>query len=138
MQFIKGGPDIPDALIQTHEEGRLIFFCGAGISYPAGLPGFKGLVDAVYRAVGAVPNAMELEAYNRNQFDAALDLLERRLPGQRIKVRTAICQRLQPSLGLPGATDTHAAMLQLGRNREGVVRCWRANEVTRMAEAVRA
>ena len=34
MQFITHGPDIPDALLQAHEEGRVVFFCGAGISYP--------------------------------------------------------------------------------------------------------
>jgi NAD-dependent SIR2 family protein deacetylase len=42
MQFITHGPDIPDALLQAHEEGRVVFFCGAGISYPAGLPGSRG------------------------------------------------------------------------------------------------
>ena len=38
MQFITNGPDIPDALLQAHKDGRVVFFCGAGISYPAGLP----------------------------------------------------------------------------------------------------
>jgi len=33
MQFVGHGPDIPDALLQAHEEGRVVFFCGAGISY---------------------------------------------------------------------------------------------------------
>lgn len=33
MQFITNGPDIPDALLQAHEDGRVVFFCGAGISY---------------------------------------------------------------------------------------------------------
>jgi len=36
MQFVGHGPDVPDALLQAHEEGRVVFFCGAGISYPAG------------------------------------------------------------------------------------------------------
>lgn len=49
MQFIKDGPDIPEALLLAHEEGRVIFFCGAGISYPAGLPDFKGLVEKLYK-----------------------------------------------------------------------------------------
>lgn len=49
MQFITNGPDIPDELLQAHEEGRVVFFCGAGISYPAGLPGFKGLVELFTR-----------------------------------------------------------------------------------------
>ena len=99
-----------------------MFFCGAGISYPAGLPGFKGLVDAIYRLVGTTPNAIEQEAYERNQFDATLDLLERRLPGQRLAVRTALLKALQPKLRRKGATDTHAALLQLARSREGALR----------------
>lgn len=121
MQLIANGPDIPDALLQAHEEGRVVFFCGAGISYPAGLPGFKGLVDEIYRIVGTTLNAIEREAYERNQFDATLDLLERRLPGQRLAVRNALAKALQPKRR-KGATDTHTALLQLARSREGALR----------------
>jgi hypothetical protein len=124
MQFITNGPDIPDALLQAHEEGRVVFFCGAGISDPAGLPGFKGLVDAIYRLLGTVPDDIEQNTYSRGQFDAALDLLERRLPGQRhgLAMRKALAKALQPKLRRKGATDTHAALLQLARNREGALR----------------
>ena len=122
MQFVTSGPDIPESLLQEHEEGRLVFFCGAGISYPAGLPGFKGLVDEIYRRVGTVRTSIEEDAYARNQFDATLDLLERRMPGQRLAVRTALAQALQPKLRRKGAVDTHAALLQLARGREGALR----------------
>jgi hypothetical protein len=122
MQLVANGPDIPDALLQAHEEGRVVFFCGAGISYPAGLPGFEGLVDKIYDLVGTTPDAIEQEAYARNQFDATLDLLERRLPGQRLAVRKALVKALQPNLRRKGATDTHAALLQLARSREGALR----------------
>ena len=50
MQSVKGGPDIPEKLLQAHEEGQVAFFCGAGISYPAKLPGFEGLVCGLSRA----------------------------------------------------------------------------------------
>ena len=50
--FVANGPDIPESLLQVHEEGRVVFFCGAGISYPAGLPGFGGLVKAIYSELG--------------------------------------------------------------------------------------
>lgn len=50
-QFISHGPDIPERLLQVHEDGRVVFFCGAGISYPARLPGFGGLVDRLYSAL---------------------------------------------------------------------------------------
>lgn len=122
MQFVANGPDIPDELLQAHEEGRVVFFCGAGISYPAGLPGFKGLVEQIYHLAGTTRTPIEQDAFDRNQFDATLDLLERCLPGQRLAVRRALAQALQPNLRRRGATDTHAALLRLARSREGPLR----------------
>ena len=65
MQLIQNGPDIPDRLMQAHEEGQVVFFCGAGISYPAGLPSFKGLISKLYarlcmKADDAFPDAVNL------------------------------------------------------------------------------
>jgi hypothetical protein len=122
MQFLINGPDIPEILLQAHEEGRVVFFCGAGISYPAGLPDFKGLVKEIYLRANTTLSAIEEEAFKRNQFDATLDLLERRIPGQRVAVRKALAQALQPKLRRKGATNTHAALLQLARSREGALR----------------
>ncbi|WP_263770124.1 anti-phage defense-associated sirtuin Dsr1 [Propionivibrio soli] len=122
MQFITRGPDIPDALLQAHEEGRVVFFCGAGISYPAGLPGFKGLVEQIYQLNGTTLTDIERDAFEHGQFDATLDLLERRLPGQRLAVRRALAQALKPKLRRKGATDTQAALLRLARSREGALR----------------
>ncbi len=122
MQFTTNGPDIPNALLQAHEEDRVVFFCGAGISYPAGLPGFKGLVEQIYRLNGTALSDIEREAFERGQFDATLDLLERRLPGQRLAVRRALAQALKPKLRRKGAVDTQAALLRLARNREGELR----------------
>ncbi|MEH5573143.1 SIR2 family protein [Raoultella ornithinolytica] len=122
MQFITHGPDIPDELLQAHEEGRVVFFCGAGISYPADLPGFKGLVEQIYRLNGTTLSEIEREAFERGQFDATLDLLERRLPGQRLAVRRALAKALKPKLRRRGATDTQTALLRLARSREGTIR----------------
>jgi hypothetical protein len=124
MQFVTNGPDIPDALLQAHEEGRVVFFCGAGISRPAGLPEFKGLVEQIYalNRTALSDSDIELEAFNREQFDATLDLLERRLPGQRLDVRRALAKALGPKLRRNGASDTHAALLRLARSREGALR----------------
>jgi hypothetical protein len=122
MQFITDGPDIPDNLLQAHEEGRVVFFCGAGISYPAGLPGFKGLVEQIYQLNGTALSDIEREAFERGQFDATLDLLERRLPGQRLAVRRKLAEALKPKLRRKGATDTQAALLRLARSREGARR----------------
>ncbi len=122
MQIVPDGPNIPESLLREHESGRVVFFCGAGISFPAGLPGFQGLVDAIYRLVNATRTHEENHAYSQNKFGATLDLLERRLPGQRLAVRRALVEALsRPKLRRKGATDTHAALLRLARNREGTL-----------------
>jgi len=122
MQFVTNGPDIPDELLQAHEEGRVIFFCGAGISYPAGLLDFKGLVRLIYKEASTTFDSAEQKAFDNYQFDATLDLLERRLPNGRAAVRDALARALKPNIRLKGATDTHAALLRLGKCRTGEVR----------------
>jgi len=49
-------------------------------------------------------------------------LLERRLPGQRLAVRRALAETLKPNLRRKGASDTHAALLRLARDRVGALR----------------
>ncbi len=66
MQFIKNGPDIPERLLQAHEDGKVVFFCGAGISFPAKLPGFAGLVKNLYVLVNS-NRTLSLENF-RNQL----------------------------------------------------------------------
>jgi hypothetical protein len=124
MQFVASGPDIPDALLQAHEEGRVVFFCGAGISYPAGLPGFGGLVDSIYKKMGTTRTPIEAQAFENYQYDATLNLLEDRLPGRRngLQMRWALADSLAPKLRKKGATETHEALLKLSRNREGKLR----------------
>jgi hypothetical protein len=122
MQFVKGGPDLPESLLQAHEDGKVVFFCGAGISYPADLPGFKGLVDKIYAAIGTSLTDIERQAYSRGQFDATLDLLEHRFPGQRLAVRRVLPDVLTPNLRRKGATATHSALLQLARSHDGAIR----------------
>lgn len=123
MQFVTNGPDIPNELLQAHEEGNVVFFCGAGISYPAGLPGFKGLVDKIYENIGENKSAIENETYSEGKFDATLDLLERRIIGQRQggKVRKALKGALKPNLD-GNATNTHKALLKLACNNTGKLR----------------
>lgn len=122
MQFVENGPDIPDALLQAHEEGRVVFFCGAGISYPAGLPLFKGLVERVYKKLGEVPKPGEELSSKNNQFDATLNQLEQRVVGDRIAIRKAVAEILQPDLSLSGATASHEALLTLARTHKGTLR----------------
>ena len=122
MQFIKDGPDIPEVLLQAHEEGRVVFFCGAGISYPAGLPVFKGLVDQIYEQLGTIRDAKEQKSYCHKKYDATLDLLERRIPGRRLAVRRALVTVLNPKIWRKGASETHASLLELAKGGDGATR----------------
>jgi len=122
MQFVKNGPDLPERLLQAHEEGRVVFFCGAGISYPARLPGFGELIERLYKTLGITPNAVQAAAIKAGQFDTALGLLEADIVGGRVAVRREVARILRPDLTAPDATATHEAMLTLGRSREGRTR----------------
>lgn len=122
MQFFKSGPDLPERLLQAHEDGRVVFFCGAGISYPARLPGFAGLVEKLYKGLAITPSAVQEAAIKAGQFDTAIGLLEADYVGGRVAVRTELARILTPDLTAPSATATHEAILTLSKNREGRTR----------------
>ena len=47
MRFHPDGPSIPDALLERCDAGRVVFLCGAGVSFPSGMPTFLGLTEHV-------------------------------------------------------------------------------------------
>jgi len=118
MQFIKNGPDIPERLLQAHEEGRVVFFCGSGISYPAGLPGFGGLVDKIYSNLGESLSKIEKDAYKRDQYDSVIGHLEGRLVDGRRLVRQEIARILTPDYSKASAKKVHEALLILAHDRK--------------------
>ena len=74
--------DIPDEVEQVLQEGRLVFFCGAGISRYTGLPDFKNLTKDAFRKC-ATPLEERRKyaakpwdhAFRAGQYDKALQLL---------------------------------------------------------------
>ena len=76
MQFIKNDPDIPERLLQAYEEGKVVFFCSAGISFAAKLPDFVDLVDQLYESLYLNPNQTQENAINAKNFDTAISFLE--------------------------------------------------------------
>lgn len=122
MRFITNGPEIPDRLVQSHEDGKVVFFCGAGISYPAGLPGFEGLAQRLFEDLGENPNSTEKAAFKEERFDVAIDLLERRIrnrPMVREKIQAILTP---PDLANPISTNTHKAILTLGKSKDNSLR----------------
>lgn len=120
--FVANGPDIPESLLRAHEEGRVVFFCGAGISYPARLPSFRELVKTLYSELECSPNTIQDAAIKSGRFDTAIGLLEADIVGGRETVRNKLAQILTPDLTAPKAKKTHHALLTLAKNRNGRMR----------------
>ena len=142
-ELVANGPTIPVHLMNELDNGRVVFFCGAGISAGQGsrLPNFADLLDHVYTANHLKPDAVEKEALDleeqaperrRPNFDRALGLLERpeRL-GAQILRRTVIDRLSEPPTG---PLHTHEALITLSRAEQGV-RLITTNFDNRFAEA---
>jgi SIR2-like domain len=66
LRFLPEGPSIPDELLVARDEGRVVFFCGAGVSRArAGLSDFLGLTKAVAEKL-----AISAESPTRRLIDA--------------------------------------------------------------------
>lgn len=119
MKYIlkKGAPDIPLELIEAQEASNLVFFCGAGISYPAGLPDFGGLVEKVYESLGVSKLDLEEEAINAGFYDRALGLLEKRIVGNNDRGGNLVRREIVQTLTIPDGADlqNHQAILQLSK-----------------------
>ncbi len=98
MRFIADGPDIPDDLLWAQDEGRVVFFCGAGVSRArADLPDFKRLTTDVLHRLGAKHDSPARRLYEVGQSvedqhklsgvvtsDRVFGLLERECPSSGI------------------------------------------------------
>ncbi|MFC1682733.1 SIR2 family protein [Candidatus Zixiibacteriota bacterium] len=119
MKFIarKGAPNIPLELIEAQESGNLVFFCGAGVSYPAGLPGFADLVENVYVNLAREKTELEAKAIKAKLYDRALWLLEARIVGNRNRGDNIVRQNIIQQLAIPSNANlqTQKAILQLSK-----------------------
>jgi len=58
MRFLADGPSILDELLIARDEGRVVFFCGAGVSRArAGLSDFFGLAQRVIDTLGVITDS---------------------------------------------------------------------------------
>ena len=121
MRWVKDGPDIPIEIVHAVEDGKVVFFSGAGVSQQAGLPGFRGLVDTVYarlhRSRALFPT--ETEAFEHRDYDQVFASLEAAItePGL---VRGHVADALE--LAADADTETHKALVQLATDPHGMCR----------------
>ena len=118
-ELVAGGPAIPVRLLNELDSGKVVFFCGAGVSMVPGsdLPNFADLVQHVYDAKRVEPDAVEKEAIKVGSLDKVLGLLER---DERLGVRAVrrtVIQRL--SAPPSGELNVHKALIELSLNEQG-------------------
>lgn len=121
MQFIKNGPEVPDELLNVHEKGEVVFFCGAGVSFNADLPSFKGLVCQLYTNLKTQKTNSEKLSFDRKEYDTTLHLLEQRYLNGRSKIINSINSILNPNLTKKNATTMHQALLELSETRDNSI-----------------
>ena len=129
MRFINGGPDIPDELLLGLDEGRVVFFCGAGVSRAkANLPDFFGLADEVLKTLGVPDDAPAVRILNEAReiegrtgvpglisADRVFGMLERDFLERDID--SAVARALAPSNGVD--LWAHELLLDLSTTKEG-------------------
>jgi SIR2-like domain len=119
MQLIPEGPNIPEALLNAHAEGTVVFFCGAGVSLDAGYPLFGGLVEQLKKRnpITATPELQE--AIDRTDYDFALSIIQRKLGKNAVKLRHDTAQILSRR---PKTLKNHVSILRLSRSKDGTCR----------------
>ena len=132
MRFLANGPSIPDELLVAKDEGRVIFFCGAGVSRAcAGLPGFFGLARDVIETLGVTADdptrkvIKEVQDFDRRtgisglvSADTVFGLLNRSFSVR--DIQKAVAKALKP--GLEVDLSAHRIILDLARGSNGKVR----------------
>ncbi|QDU60963.1 hypothetical protein Pan216_18160 [Planctomycetes bacterium Pan216] len=128
MRFTENGPWIPDELLRARDEGRVVFFCGAGVSRArAGLVDFFGLADAVIKELGAAADSNakkllekakeigeELDVTGLISADRVFSLLEREFTTP--DIQSAVAKSLKPASDVD--RTAHDVLLRLARTPE--------------------
>lgn len=131
MRFFRDGPSIPDKLLTARDEGRVVFYCGSGVSRAcAKLPDFFELAQQVVKALGVPKNHSAClilqQVQNINELtgvsglismDHVFGLLERDFTSQDIE--SAVAQSLKPKNNAD--LTAHQILLDLATTPQGRV-----------------
>jgi hypothetical protein len=120
MRFLADGPSIPEELLQASDHGDVIFLCGAGVSRPAGLPGFVELARQVVEKLGTPADAPSRQLLERILSDShaavPLDQVFQNLKYEygADQIDGVVSDLLDPAAD--ARTEHHALLLRLSRS----------------------
>lgn len=113
MRFLEHGPSLPSHLLEEQGQGNVIFFCGAGISVPAGLDSFAKLTNRIITGLDSTKARLALA--DGQSFDRVFNVLVREFGRQEIDRQ--IYRAL--SVDKPGTLKHHRDILALSRGAGG-------------------
>ena len=125
MRFFPNGLNIPDELLEVRDQGNLVFLCGAGVSYPAGMPDFPGLARYVVEELGTpqdAPSRKMLSMWDdeniptdaRPSLDQIFNLLQQEYAASEIDYLIAKRLRTKPGLNV----SAHKTILRLSKSAD--------------------
>jgi NAD-dependent SIR2 family protein deacetylase len=121
---------LPDELINAQREGKLLLFCGAGISQSVGLPSFEKLVENIAKKLfnltknndsyvkdnGTIDKEFT-ELMEKQHYDRAIFYLENKLPDYD---RKCLIEYLKKELIKQDASSKyHQIILELASSSKG-------------------
>ena len=116
MIFAGSTTKIPDELLFAHQDGNVVFFCGAGISKGAGLLGFEELVRETAQKVNLSFSKTDNKLIKEGRCDAVYQSLERRIGVDRkYELRKATTQLLSLKGKPKDGLKYHLALLRLAK-----------------------
>ncbi|MCT8867149.1 SIR2 family protein [Shewanella xiamenensis] len=132
MRFLENGPSIPDELLLARDQGRVVFFCGAGVSRAkAGFADFFGLASSVTSELGVETSSPALKLIDAAKeitastgvegvvsADRIFGLLEREFLTR--DIYKSVAKALTPERDVD--LSAHQTMLKLATTNDGIVR----------------
>lgn len=137
MRFIEGGPSIPDELLAARDEGRLVIFCGAGVSRArAEIDDFISLAENVSNYLGVLSEdpirsiLSEIREVGKRtgvpgliSADVVFDRLEQSF--DRNDIEKAVAQALKPKKDVD--LSAHQILIDLATTPTGKVKVVTSN-----------
>ena len=126
MRFLPDGLNIPDELLEERDNGNVVFLCGAGVSYLAGMPNFLGLAKHVVKELGTPEDApsramlsmwddRNIAADARPSLDQIFNLLQQEYEPAESDFLIAKRLRTKPRTNL----SAHETILRLSKSADG-------------------
>jgi SIR2-like domain len=127
MRFYAEGPSIPDTLLERSDAGRVVFLCGAGVSFPSGMPTFVGLTQHVIEFFNPPDDSEVMAAYrpwlnDQSAANVPLDQIFNLLHQEygKDEVNALVTERLRAPLTRAEFGREHSLIRRISSNQSGM------------------